>query len=66
MKTTKFYSATVYHGGSLAGMGIYGSTKNFKSIDTAERAGQKLKIKCKKMCGGCPTHEILVSFEWSL
>ena len=52
------FQATVYHGGSLRGLGSYGSTKKFKTEKAATRAGNRLAAKCHQICGGSPFVEI--------
>lgn len=53
------YIATVYHGGKLYGLGIYGTTRPSKYKIIAMREGEKLAKRCTRICGGTPTVEIV-------
>ena len=53
------YIATVYHGGKLYGLGIYGTTRPSKYRLIAMREGEKLAKRCTRICGGSPTVEIV-------
>ena len=53
------YIATVYHGGKLYGLGVYGTTRPSKYKIIAIREGKKLAKRCTRICGGSPTVEIV-------
>ena len=54
------YKATVFHGGTLLGLGIYGHTRLFRTGKGAIKAGISLAESCLKICGGTPRVELVV------
>jgi hypothetical protein len=57
------YRAIVCHGGSLRGLGVWGETRRFANFSTAERAGERMAIACRRIVGGSPTFQIVTEFD---
>ncbi len=56
------YLAVIHHGGSLLGLGVWGSTRLFSTIAQAERAGERVAIVCRRVVGGSPTYQVVTEF----
>ena len=53
------YIATVYHGGKLYGLGIYGTTNPNSDRAVTVHQGANLAKRCARICGGTPTVEVV-------
>ena len=52
------YQATVYHGGSLLGLGRCETGKQWRDRERAEREGDRMRAKAERMFGGSPIIEV--------
>ena len=56
--TRTMYTATVWHGGSLLGLGRWGITRRVSCPIRAAAAGRRMADACRRTVGGSPTVEI--------
>lgn len=52
------YQATVYHGGTLHGLGIWAVGKRWRDAERAQAEGDRLARQCRQVAGGSPVIEV--------
>lgn len=53
------YQASVYHGGTMLGYGLWRKGKQWATKEAAEREGRRMAYEAKVACGGSPEIEIV-------